>query len=65
MRPFFAIVPLSKGKRVRHRMRGNRKEWSDEQAFNSFIQSAEFRAVTTWGKEQILSGRPQHKIYKH
>ena len=40
-------------------------EWSDEQAFNSFIQSAEFRAVTTWGKEQILSGRPQHKIYKH
>ena len=40
-------------------------EWSDEQAFSAFIQSAEFRAVTTWGKEQILSGRPQHKIYQH
>ncbi len=39
-------------------------EWNDEQAFASFIQSAEFRAVTNWGKEQILSGRPQHKIYK-
>ena len=40
-------------------------EWSDEQAFTSFIQSQAFRDVTNWGKEQILSGRPQHKIYKH
>ena len=40
-------------------------EWSDEPAFVSFIQSPAFRDVTTWGKEQILSGRPQHKIYKN
>jgi heme-degrading monooxygenase HmoA len=40
-------------------------EWSDEGAFTSFIQSDAFRAVTNWGKEQILSGRPQHKIYKN
>jgi heme-degrading monooxygenase HmoA len=40
-------------------------EWSEEQAFNDFIQSDAFRAVTNWGKEQILSGRPQHKVYKH
>ncbi|MDB5335281.1 MAG: Antibiotic biosynthesis monooxygenase, partial [Planctomycetaceae bacterium] len=40
-------------------------EWSDEPAFASFIQSQAFRDVTTWGKEQILSGRPQHKIYKN
>ncbi len=40
-------------------------EWSDEQAFTDFIRSDAFRAVTDWGKEQILSGRPQHKIYKH
>lgn len=40
-------------------------EWSDEAAFQSFIQSEAFRAVTNWGKEQILSSRPQHKIYKH
>lgn len=39
-------------------------EWSDEQAFQEFIRSDAFRAVTNWGKEQILSGRPQHKIYK-
>jgi heme-degrading monooxygenase HmoA len=40
-------------------------EWSDEQAFTSFIRSDAFRQVTDWGKEQILSGRPQHKVYRH
>jgi heme-degrading monooxygenase HmoA len=40
-------------------------EWSDDQAFQSFIQSQAFREVTNWGKEQILSDRPRHKIYKH
>ncbi len=40
-------------------------EWSDEEAFTSFIRSDAFREVTDWGKEQILSGRPQHKIYKN
>lgn len=39
-------------------------EWSDEDAFKSFIQSQAFRDVTNWGKEEILSGRPQHKVYK-
>ncbi len=40
-------------------------EWSEEQAFTDFIHSQAFRDVTNWGKEQILSGRPQHKNYKH
>ena len=40
-------------------------EWSDEQAFASFIQSDAFREVTNWGAEQILSDRPRHKIYKN
>jgi heme-degrading monooxygenase HmoA len=40
-------------------------EWNDEQAFRDFIQSQAFRDVTNWGKEQILSSRPQHKVYKH
>lgn len=39
-------------------------EWSDEAAFTAFIQSQAFRDVTNWGKEQILSDRPRHKIYK-
>jgi len=38
-------------------------EWSDEQAFPDFIHSQSFNDVTSWGKEQILAGRPQHKIY--
>ncbi len=40
-------------------------EWSDEDAFNTFIRSDDFRAVTNWGKEQILAGRPSHKIYQN
>ena len=40
-------------------------EWSDEQAFTNFIQSEAFRDVTNWGKEQILSDRPRHKVYKN
>ena len=40
-------------------------EWSDDSAFQAFIQSDAFREVTNWGKEQILSDRPRHKIYKH
>ncbi|QDT24747.1 antibiotic biosynthesis monooxygenase family protein [Gimesia panareensis] len=40
-------------------------EWSDEQAFLDFIHSDAFHAVTDWGKEEILSDRPRHKIYKH
>jgi heme-degrading monooxygenase HmoA len=40
-------------------------EWSEEQAFLDFIHSQAFKDVTSWGKEQILSTRPQHKIYKH
>lgn len=40
-------------------------EWSDEQAFLEFIHSQAFKDVTSWDKEQILSGRPQHKIYRN
>ncbi len=40
-------------------------EWSEEQAFLDFIHSEAFKDVTNWGKEQILSGRPQHKMYKN
>lgn len=40
-------------------------EWSDESAFTEFIQSDAFRAVTDWGKETVLSGRPRHRVYRH
>ena len=38
-------------------------EWNDKNAFDSFIHSDQFAKVTTWGKEQILSGRPRHQVY--
>lgn len=40
-------------------------EWNDDDAFKTFISSQAFRDVTNWGKEQILAGRPMHKVYKH
>lgn len=38
-------------------------EWARKDDFEAFIRSDAFRAVTTWGKEQILRGRPQHTVY--
>ena len=40
-------------------------EWSEEEAFASFIRSEAFRAVTDWGEAEILAGRPQHRIYRN
>jgi len=39
-------------------------EWDDEAAFGAFIKSDAFRAVTNWGKEQILADRPRHTVYR-
>ena len=38
-------------------------DWKDKEAFSEFINSKQFADVTTWGKEEILSGRPRHKVY--
>jgi heme-degrading monooxygenase HmoA len=38
-------------------------EWDDEDAFRKFIGSQTFRDVTAWGQEQVLRGRPRHKVY--
>ncbi|MBL1217736.1 MAG: antibiotic biosynthesis monooxygenase [Planctomycetes bacterium] len=40
-------------------------EWGEQDKFMGFIRSDAFKAVTNWGKDQILAGRPQHTIYKH
>ena len=40
-------------------------EWSEKEAFDQFIASDAFRKVVDWGKEQILRGRPSHKVYTH
>ncbi len=38
-------------------------EWESRDAFGAFIRSREFAEVTRWGAEEILSGRPSHKVY--
>lgn len=39
-------------------------EWTSIDEFQKFIQSDAFRAAVTWGKEEILEGRPRHQIWK-
>ncbi len=38
-------------------------QWEDEDAFRAFIASDKFKKVTSWGAENILSGRPTHTTY--
>jgi heme-degrading monooxygenase HmoA len=38
--------------------------WSDETAFNAFIQSEAFKKVTSWGLTNVLAGRPRHTTYR-
>jgi heme-degrading monooxygenase HmoA len=38
--------------------------WNDEAAFQSFIQSDTFKKVTSWGRDNILAGRPSHTTYR-
>jgi heme-degrading monooxygenase HmoA len=38
--------------------------WSDEAAFQAFIQSETFKKVTSWGLTNVLAGRPRHTTYR-
>ncbi len=38
-------------------------KWSKRAAFDAFVASDTFRNVANWGKEEILSDRPQHEVY--
>ena len=38
-------------------------EWESREAFFAFVRSDAFRAVTDWGKEEILAGRPRHRVF--
>lgn len=39
-------------------------EWDSEEAFDTFIQSEQFRGVANWGQDNILAGRPVHTVYR-
>ncbi len=38
--------------------------WTSEQAFDDFVSSDAFKKVTSWGKENVLAGRPSHTTYR-
>ena len=38
--------------------------WESEDAFRSFVASDRFKKVTSWGKDNILTGPPQHTTYR-
>ena len=38
-------------------------QWQSKDSFEAFIHSPEFKAVTSWGKAEILRSRPRHKVY--
>jgi heme-degrading monooxygenase HmoA len=38
-------------------------EWDSREQFLAFLRSDAFRAVTEWGREEILAGRPRHRIW--
>lgn len=37
--------------------------WQSEESFEDFIASDAFKKVTSWGKKNILRGRPSHTTY--
>ncbi len=38
--------------------------WETHQDFQNFLQSDAFKQVTSWGKAEILRGRPKHQVYR-
>ena len=39
-------------------------QWETQEAFTAFMKSPEFKAVTSWGKAEILRSRPKHQVYR-
>jgi heme-degrading monooxygenase HmoA len=37
-------------------------EWESREAFAGFLQSEAFASTKTWGREEILAGRPRHLV---
>ena len=38
-------------------------QWETKESFEKFLQSPEFKSAVSWGKAEILRGRPKHKVY--
>jgi heme-degrading monooxygenase HmoA len=40
-------------------------QWDAKESFDTFLKSPAFAQVTSWGKAEILRGRPRHKVYEN
>jgi heme-degrading monooxygenase HmoA len=40
-------------------------EWQTHEQFEAFIRSEAFAAAKSWGRAEILRGRPRHKVYEN
>lgn len=38
-------------------------EWRNKESFSEFITSEQFAQVAKWGKAEILTCRPRHRVY--
>jgi heme-degrading monooxygenase HmoA len=38
-------------------------QWDARESFDRFLRSPEFAKVTSWGRAEILRGRPRHKVF--
>lgn len=38
--------------------------WDSEASFRAFVASEQFKKVTSWGRENILTGPPRHTTYR-
>jgi heme-degrading monooxygenase HmoA len=38
-------------------------QWADKASFEAFIHSDAFKKVTSWGRAEILRGKPRHKVF--
>jgi heme-degrading monooxygenase HmoA len=38
-------------------------QWQSKSDFDAFVKSEAFAKVTSWGKAEILRGRPLHTVY--
>ena len=38
-------------------------QWKTQEDFQAFLRSDAFKSVTSWGRAEILRGRPRHKVF--
>lgn len=40
-------------------------KWESKESFEAFLHSPEFKSTVSWGRAEILRGRPRHTVYQN